>query len=85
MSKQSTNKLKFLSWHRGTRENDLILGSFADKNLSLMTESELMLYAQLLQEPDGDIFAWIVQHQPPPKHYERLIQWIRDSQTPPLK
>ena len=27
-------RLLFRSWHRGTREADLILGSFADENLA---------------------------------------------------
>ncbi len=82
MSKQKINKLKYLSWHRGTRENDLILGAFADKNLTLMTSQELTLYAQFLQESDGDIFNWIIHSQSPPQHYERLIKWIRDTHTP---
>jgi antitoxin CptB len=83
MGKQKVNKLKFLSWHRGTRENDLILGSFADKNLVLMTTQELTLYTQFLQEIDGDIFNWIINSQTPPQHYERLVQWIRDAHIPP--
>lgn len=83
MNEQNINKLKFLSWHRGTRENDLILGSFADKNLTLMSHQELALYAQFLQEPDGNIFDWMIKSQQPPEQYERLIQWIRDSHFPP--
>ena len=36
-------KILFRSWHRGTKEMDLILGTYADNNLSNMSYDELML------------------------------------------
>lgn len=82
MDKYFLKKLHFLSWHRGTRENDLILGVFADKTLNNMEQADLAIFAQLLQETDEDIFAWIAGNYPPPIPYEHLIEWIRQSYLP---
>jgi antitoxin CptB len=52
-------RLKFRSWHRGTRELDLLLGSFADAHLAGFTPDELDQYEVLLQESDPDLYNWI--------------------------
>jgi antitoxin CptB len=80
MTQYLINKLRFLSWHRGTKENDLILGSFADKTLLSMSEQDLEIFEQFLQEADGDIFAWITHDKEPPSPYKPLILAIRQSQ-----
>ena len=49
----------FNSWHRGTREMDLLIGGFADEKLASLTPEELERYEQLLQLPDSDLYAWI--------------------------
>ncbi|MBK1697970.1 succinate dehydrogenase assembly factor 2 [Rhodovibrio salinarum] len=49
----------FNSWHRGTREMDLLIGGFADETLASLTPEELRRYEQLLQLPDSDLYAWI--------------------------
>ena len=41
-------RLLFRSWHRGTREADLILGSFAEANLAGFDENRLDEYESLL-------------------------------------
>ena len=52
-------RLLFRSWHRGTREADLILGRFADEHLAGFDEAQLDRYEALLDCPDPDIFAWV--------------------------
>ena len=59
-------RLLFRSWHRGTREADLILGRFADKHLAGLDESQLDRYEALLDCPDPDIFDWVSGRVPPP-------------------
>ena len=62
-------RLLFRSWHRGTREADLILGSFAEANLAGFDESRLDRYEALLECPDADLFDWITgRTAPPPEH-----------------
>ncbi len=52
-------RLRFRSWHRGTREMDLLLGSFADAHLHAFTPEQLDCYEALLQESDPDLYDWI--------------------------
>ncbi len=47
------------SKQRGMLENDLILGSFADKYLSTLQDPLLKQYEKLLQQSDVDLVAWI--------------------------
>jgi antitoxin CptB len=71
-------KLLFRSWHRGTREMDLILGHFADTALSGLTQSEVDEYERLMDAPDPDLYAWITGEQPtPPAHDTDLLRRIR--------
>ena len=52
-------RLKFRSWHRGTREMDLLLGRFADARLGVLDHDALRAYAALLEQPDPDIYDWV--------------------------
>ncbi|MBY0280961.1 MAG: succinate dehydrogenase assembly factor 2 [Alphaproteobacteria bacterium] len=52
-------KLSYQSWHRGTRELDLVLGAFSDKYLSTFSEEELEEYALILKENDLKLWEWI--------------------------
>ncbi len=52
-------KLLFRSWHRGLREIDLILGSFADAQIHSLTAAELDQYERLLDVPDPEILPWV--------------------------
>ncbi|HTZ35996.1 MAG TPA: succinate dehydrogenase assembly factor 2 [Stellaceae bacterium] len=62
-------RLLFRSWHRGTREADLILGSFADAHLPRFDAAQLDRYEALLDLPDPDIFDWLTGRcAPPPEH-----------------
>jgi antitoxin CptB len=62
-------RLLFRAWHRGTREADLILGSFAEKHLPGFDDSELGKFAALLEIPDAELFDWISGRAlPPPEH-----------------
>jgi antitoxin CptB len=62
-------RLSFRSWHRGTRESDLILGRFADTHLAGFDEAQLDHYEALLDCPDADIFDLVSGRvAPPPEH-----------------
>ena len=65
--------LIFQSSHRGTKENDLILGAYAKNCLNSLKESEQKMFSQLLQEKDSDIFKWVTNQVPPLKPYEDII------------
>lgn len=52
-------KLLFRSWHRGMREMDLILGSFADAEIGDLTDTEIDQYEALLEISDTELLPWI--------------------------
>lgn len=52
-------RLIFRSEHRGTKEMDLVLGSFAKKYIPEFTEEELSLYDEILNESDPDLYNWV--------------------------
>lgn len=59
-------KLIFRSWHRGTREIDLLLGRFADAHLPGFDAGELQQYEDLLVNSDPDLYNWITGKETPP-------------------
>lgn len=59
-------KLLFRSEHRGTKEMDLILGTFARAFLPTANEQEVKAYEDLLLENDPDLYNWISQREPIP-------------------
>ena len=65
--------LRFRSWHRGTKEADLLLGSFADRYLAEMTPAQLDTYAELLEMPDHEIYNWKVGRDTVPAALETDI------------
>lgn len=59
-------RLLFRSWHRGMRELDLILGAFADANISSLSDDELDQYEYLLTINDTDVLPWLMGERPSP-------------------
>ncbi len=59
-------RLQFRSWHRGTREMDLLLGTFADQEVQGFGESELQAYEDLLTQNDPDLYNWMTGREAPP-------------------
>ena len=72
-------RLKFRSWHRGIKEADILLGSFADQFLKDMTEEQLDKYENLLREADSDLVAWITKDRPAPAKYDHDVMAMLKS------
>ncbi len=73
------SKLKYRAWRRGFLEADLILGPFADQHLESMTPAELDAFESLLDQPDHDVYGWIVgQATAPEAHAGRVLTLIQD-------
>ncbi|KAM9954173.1 hypothetical protein ACTFIW_010949 [Dictyostelium discoideum] len=66
-------KLLYQSKERGMLENDLLLGSFATLNIHKLTELQLRDYNLLLQQPDPDIFNWILKKAEVPEEFETEV------------
>jgi antitoxin CptB len=66
-------KLKFRAWRRGFREADLILGPFADTHVQGFTPAELDFFEALLEQPDQDLYAWIIGTAATPPEWDGEI------------
>lgn len=63
-------KLKYRAWHRGFREADLILGPFSEKHVASLTPDQLDVFEILLEQPDQDLYEWIVEKTPTPAEFD---------------
>jgi antitoxin CptB len=71
-------RLLYRSWHRGTREMDLIMGRFADAVIASLTEAELDAFERLSEVPDPDLYAWITgQRAAPAEHETDMLRRLR--------
>jgi antitoxin CptB len=66
-------RLLFRSWHRGTREADLLLGPFADRHLADLSPAELDEFEALLGETDDDLYDWLSGRAPAPPHRDGAL------------
>lgn len=70
-------KLVFRSWHRGTRELDLIFGPFAEAAIETLDEAGLDDYERLLNLQDSDLMDWMLGARPvPPEIDSPLLRRI---------
>ncbi len=74
---KTRKRLIFRSEHRGTKEMDLLMGSFARKHVPEFTEDELAQYDEILQENDPNLYNWITGKEEAPANvvssvFERL-------------
>jgi antitoxin CptB len=75
-------RLRYRAWHRGTREMDLVLGRFVDLELTNMSETEVAELETLMDEPDPDLFAWVLGQSSVPERlntpiFRRLAEFNR--------
>lgn len=72
-------KALFRSWHRGTREMDLVLGRFADARIAEMSDEDLGDFELLMEAPDRDLFAWLTGSIDTPANYDTSVyRQVRD-------
>jgi antitoxin CptB len=71
-------KALFRSWHRGTREMDLVLGRFADAEIHKLDDDEMEVFELLMEAPDRDLFTWLTGSAETPANYDTpVFQRIR--------
>ncbi len=59
-------RLRFRSWHRGTKEADLMIGGFYDRHAADFDDDALAWFEALMDEDDVEIMAWAMQTAPVP-------------------
>ncbi len=63
-------RLKFRSCHRGTREADIMIGSFFDRRSATWNDSEINWFEIFLEEQDVDIMGWALGTIAVPKQWQ---------------
>ncbi len=66
-------KLLFRAWHRGIREMDLILGSFADHHITSMSNAECEEFGNLLEVSDRDLIKWFTGESAVPADWNTVL------------
>jgi len=66
-------RLKYRSMHRGTKELDLLLGSFAAAHLDELTPEEVADYEAILDADEHDIYLWLTRQAPIPARYDNAV------------
>jgi antitoxin CptB len=79
-------RLLFRATHRGTYENDLIIGGFVKAHLTELTETDLDGLEAVMEMPDTDLADWLTGRSPIPPEEEtpmlrRMRNYIRDSRV----
>lgn len=76
-------RLIFRSWHRGTKEMDLILGSFADTHVPGFSQQEMKQYERILNYSDPDLYSWITgAAKPPANAHDDMLEKILSHKLP---
>ena len=66
-------RLTFRAWHRGTREMDLLMGSFAEQHINDFDRSELAFFEEILMNNDPDVYDWINGRKKPPEDVKSRV------------
>ena len=72
----------FRSTHRGTFENDLMIGGFVRAHLTSLTDADLDALEAVMDMPDTDLADWLTGRVPiPPEEETPMLLRLRDFQT----
>lgn len=66
-------KLLYKASHRGTKEMDILMGSFADKFIQLFDDHELSLLDILLDQDDDHIYKIILKKTSIPENIDNRV------------
>lgn len=72
-------RLRLRSMRRGTREMDLILGSYADRHLAEMDDAALTAWEALIAEDDHDLMRWLLGVEAAPDAHAPLVARVADE------
>jgi antitoxin CptB len=63
-------RILFRATHRGTHENDLLVGGFVTARIAGMSEAELDALEAVLELPDPELADWLTGREPVPPEQE---------------
>jgi antitoxin CptB len=64
----------FRCHHTGMKENDLLIGAFAERHLNTLSDADVdWLESLLLNNNDIDLYNWILRKQPLPPELDHPV------------
>jgi antitoxin CptB len=73
-------RLLYRARHRGTREMDLLMGSFCEAEIGEFSAEEVETFEQLIEVPDRTLYQWIVDPFTTPAGFRsHLLDRLRKS------
>lgn len=72
-------RLLFRATHRGTYENDLMIGGFVRAHLDSFTDADLDALEALMEWPDVDLADWLTGRRPMPPDAPAMLVRIRQA------
>jgi antitoxin CptB len=72
-------RLLFRATHRGTYENDLMIGGFVRDRLATFDAVELGELESLLEQPDPLLADWLTGRRPIPPDAAPMLRRIREA------
>lgn len=73
-------RLIYRAQHRGTYENDLLIGDFVKARIATMTETELDELEEVMEFPDAELADWLTGRLPIPSHADSpMLRRIREA------
>lgn len=75
-------RLLYRATHRGTRENDLLIGGYVAARIDVMSDADLAALERLLEAPEPDLAGWLAGTTPIPREYDGpLLRAMREAGT----
>lgn len=73
-------RLLYRANHRGTYENDLMIGGFVKARIAAMSEAELDEIEAVMEFPDAELADWLTGRKPIPPHADSpMLRRIRQA------
>ncbi|MBX9976993.1 MAG: succinate dehydrogenase assembly factor 2 [Alphaproteobacteria bacterium] len=73
MAMHQLKSLRYKATHRGTKENDVLMGWFVRDYLEKLDKEQLITFSSFLEESDDAIFSWIIKKKATPLSYVWII------------
>jgi antitoxin CptB len=73
-------RLLYRATHRGTHENDLLIGGFVSARIAVLTSPDLDALEAILELPDVELANWLTGRKPiPPELDSPMLRRIKDA------
>jgi antitoxin CptB len=73
-------RLLYRATHRGTHENDLLIGGFVGARIAALTDTDLDALEEVLEFPDVELANWLTGRKPiPPEADSPMLRRIKES------